>query len=65
MYFDLLQWYNEALRVATEHLGEKHELCSVILFNTGLHHEDRGELDEAYSNFKQSYLITKEVYMFI
>ena len=45
-----------------EHLGEKAELCGNIYFNTGLHHEERGELQEAYENFKQSYLIYKEVF---
>ena len=54
MYFDLFQWYNEALSIATEHLGENNETQMHILFNTGLHHQDRGELKEAYGNVKQS-----------
>ena len=56
-----LQWYNEALRIATEHFGEKNEQCGVIYFNAGLHHEKRGELQEVYENFKWCYLIEKEV----
>ena len=44
-----------------EHFGEKDEPCGHIYYNTGLHHEERGELQDAYDNFKQSYLIEKEV----
>ena len=57
------KWYNEALRIATEHFGEKTDLCSAIYYNTGLHHEQRGELQEAYDKFEQCYLIEKEVYL--
>ena len=57
------QWYSEALRIATEHFSEKDELCGVIYYNTGNHHQKRGELDTAYENFKQCYLIEKEVYL--
>ena len=62
--FDLFvfQWYREALRITKEHFGEKDELCGVIYYNTGVHHEQRGELQEAYENYKQSYLICKEVF---
>ena len=59
--FTLLQWYTEALRIAIEHVGENSELCSVIYYNTGLHRQQRGELQKAYECFKQGYLIQKEV----
>ena len=55
------QWYNEALRIATEQFGEKDEQCGVIYYNTGFHHEKRGKLQEAYEIYKGSYLIYKEV----
>ena len=45
-----------------EHFGEKGELCGHIYFNTGIHHEERGELHEAYENYKRSYLICREVF---
>ena len=65
--FDLFvfQWYREALTIATEHFGEKDDLRGVIYYNTGNHYTQRGELEEAYENYKQSYLICEEVFMFV
>ena len=59
-----LQWFHEALRTATKYLGEEDYLCGFIYYNTGLHYQERGELQEAYDKFKQSYLIEKEVLCF-
>ena len=51
----IFQWHREAFEIVKEHFGGKDQLCGIIYFNTGCHHEKRGELQEAYENFKQSY----------